>query len=374
MPAPVTNGQQTMQLASPPGRGGDTPQILVPFVRAARRQRIPTELDRAIQLTGSSVQVESFEVPAQGWLRGIWLLVEASGGTGVGAVAAADGPWSVISSVQITDPAGNPIYGPLAGYSAYLSNYFGGYQFVGRPEDDPAFSAVSGTGGNFSFLLYLPIEASGRDAYGALPNQDSSAAYRVNISQAPSTQVYATPPATLLPVVRWRAWVDVWSQPTPVDLAGNPQQQSPPGAGTTQFWTTEVQTTVGSFNTLRVRRVGNLFRTIIVVLRDAAGARLVNTALPDPTRWTWDSLVLTDQSRVLQASDIARIFGYTAAELPAGVQAFTFTDDLDGHAGYELRNALLPTTKATRLEYSGTIGTAGSATFLLNDVQPVNLP
>lgn len=168
--------------------------------------------------------------------------------------------------------------------------------------------------------------------------------------------------------------MDVWSQPTPVDLAGNPQQQAPPGAGTTQFWTTEVQTTVASFNTLRVRRVGNLFRTIIVVLRDASGVRLANAGLPDPTRWTWDSLVLTDQSRLLQSSDIARIYGYVAAELPAGVQVFSYTDDLDGHAGWELRNALLPTTKATRLEYSGIIGTAGSATFLLNDVQPVNLP
>lgn len=373
-PAPVSNGTQTMTLATPPGRGGDAPQVMVPFVRAARKQRIPTELDRSIQISASTVQVDMFELPAQGWLRGIWVLVEATGGVGAGVVAAGDAPWSAIGTIQVTDPAGNPIYGPVSGYSLYLSNLFGGYQFQGRPEDDPAFSAVGASGGNFSFLLYVPIEASARDAYGALPNQDSSAAYRVNIAQAPTAQIYTTPPATTLPTIRWRAWVDVWSQPTAVDLAGNPQQQQPPGAGTTQFWTTEVQTTVASYNTLRVRRVGNLFRTIVVVYRDASGVRLVNTALPDPVRWLWDSLTLTDQSRVLQFSETARQYGYIAAELPAGVQVFTFTDDLDGHPGYELRNALLPTTKATRLELQGTIGTAGNVTFLLNDVQPVSLP
>lgn len=367
------NGAQTLTVAQPPGRGGDAPQVMVPFVRAARRQRIPTELDRSVALGASAVQVESFELPAQGWLRGVWLLVEAAGGAGAGAVAAADGPWSVINQIQITDPAGNPLYGPVSGYSVYLTNLFGGYQFVGRPEDDPAFSAVSGTGGNFSFLVYLPLEASMRDGYASLPNQDSSAAYRVSLTQSPSTLVYATAPATL-PVVRYRAWVDVWSQPTPVDLAGNPQQQQPPGVGTTQFWTTEVQSSVASYNTLRVRRVGNLYRTIIVIARDASGVRLTNAQLPDPVRWTWDSLILTDQSRLVQASDVARAYGYIASELPTGVQVFQYSDDLDAHPGSELRNALLPTTKATRLEYAGTLGAAGSVTFLLNDIQPVNLP
>ena len=59
--------------------------------------------------------------------------------------------------------------------------------------------------------------------------------------------------------------------------------------------------------------------------------------------------------------------------VPAGIYVYSFCDDLDGQSGHEMRNALLPTTVATRLEIDGSFTVAGSLTVLINDILPVNL-
>lgn len=366
---PAAQNQVDAKMADPQGEGDKVakPSSLVPFVRAARKQTIQTELDKNVALGASSVNVDLLEVPAQGWIRHIDLIIQATGGSGGSAVAAADAPWNVISQIQITDPAGNPIFGPVSGFSLALANIFGGYTFDGDPRLDYSFADVDANG-NFTMLLRIPIEASERDGYGALPNSDSSAAYRVTLTQAPSTTVYETPPAGDLPTVRYRAYAEVWSSPTATDLTGAAQAQQPPGAGTTQFWSSEIHSTVAAYNTLRLRRVGNMLRNLIVVFRDADGVRLAEGNMPDPARLQWDSLMLTDEALPLRRKYIQEQYGFNTEQFD-GVLVYNFAHDLDGHPGFELRNGLLPTTKATRLEFQGTLGDSGNAEFLINDIQ-----
>jgi hypothetical protein len=156
-----------------------------------------------------------------------------------------------------------------------------------------------------------------------------------------------------------------------MNLAGQPQQQQPPGAGTVQFWTREVNAIVAGRNTTRIKWVGNLFRNMVLITRDAGGVRVASNTLPDPIRVVWDNLTLTDEGRQIRLQKQESFLdGFT---VPAGVYVYSFCDDLDGQSGHELRNALLPTTVATRLEIDGTWAVAGSLTVLINDILPVNL-
>src|SRR5690606_36560852 len=117
--------------------------------------------------------------------------------------------------------------------------------------------------------------------------------------------------------------------------------------GTLQSWTREINALVSGQNTVRVKRVGNLFRNLVLITRDASGDRVANSVLPDPIRVQWDSLTLYDEGRELRLTKQENQYGGVA--LPNGVICYTFCDDLDGRPGHELHNALLPTTPATRL-------------------------
>lgn len=367
MPTPSALATQT---ARPEGRQS-APTPVIPFVRAANRQTLDAGIDVSRLLVAGSQQIGVFEIPATGFLRNITVLVTASNGdAGLATVAAdPDAPWSVIDQISLEDPAGQPIFGPVSGYEFYLSNWAGGYEDQVDPATWAAYSAVD-TDGDFRFLLHVPVEASLRDGYGSLVNQDSSAAYRLRVTLAGSAEVYTTPPDTL-PSVRVQGWVNVWTQPTPTNLMGQPQEMAPPGSGTVQFWTREINPVVSGNNALRVKRVGNLVRNFVLVVRDSSGDRVASTTLPDPIRILWDTLMLQDVGQVALLTRMEAQYNGVAA--PAGVYIFTYCDDLDGKPGCELRNALLPTTPATRLEFQGSFNAAGSLTVLINDILPVGL-
>jgi len=365
--------------AAPPGRDS-AGVVTLPFVRAAHEQQLPSEADQSVLLAAGSTQVGVFELPATGWLRSIILKVDAAPGVNGAAVidAEPDAPWSVIDSVVVTDPAGNEIFGPHTGYELYLINKYGGYSFGGDPRLSPAFTDIvagAGNDGDFQFLLRIPIEASLRDGYASLPNQDSSAAYRMRIVQSPAASVFTVGPDTTQPTVRYRAWAEVWTQPTPDSIDGRAQAQQPPGVGTTQFWTREINAAVAGNNSIRVRRVGNMYRTLILVARTAAGVRMTTANLPQNPQWLWDGLILMDEDRDLRRHYMFEHYGYNEAtlDLDNGVLVYDFMHDLDGKAGQELRNGLLPTTPATLLQFRGSFGVAGSLSYLVNDIQPVGL-
>lgn len=367
-PAPNALASAT---AAPEGRQ-DAPLPMVPFVRASQKQTLFANVDVTRTITAAAQQVGVFELPASGFLRHIPVLVTASGGDDglTPAVAAADGPWSIVEQITLEDPSGRPIFGPVSGYEWMLSNLVGGYFDQSDPATWSPFSTID-TNGDFTFLLYVPVEASPRDGYASLANQDSSAAYRLRISMADETGVYATSPGTTLPDVRFQGWVDLWTQPTAANLAGQGQQQVPPGSGTIQFWTREVNAVVVGRNTLRVKRVGNLFRNLVLVTRDASDDRVASSTLPDPIRIMWDNLTLIDEGRQIRLMKQESFMGGTT--IPGGVYVYSFCDDLDGRQGFELRNALLPTTVATKLEVDGTFAVAGSLTVMINDILPVDL-
>jgi hypothetical protein len=116
--------------------------------------------------------------------------------------------------VALHDVNGAPIVGPFSGWDLYQAHKWGGYAAFDDPALSPSFSAVGASGGNFSFLLRVPVEIGNRDALGALPNMNASSTYKLRLALAPSNRIYTTPPGTTLPTVRFRVWAECWAPPS----------------------------------------------------------------------------------------------------------------------------------------------------------------
>ena len=355
-----------------PEAGENGNGIIVPFTRGARERTEPFHDKTTTQQT-SSRQVGPEDVLAHGTMRHLVVHVTATGGdhSTSGAVAAADAPFNLLSSVELLDVNGNPIV-QLDGYQlAIAANKYGAYAFMSDPRKSPAFSALDGDD-NGGFLVRIPVEISGRDGLGALKNQHAAQTYKFKYTVAPDSDVFTTSPDTTLPDVRVRAWLESWTQPKPTDLFGNAIAQQPPAAGTMQFWSSYVANVESGAQTIRLPRVGHHIRTIVAILRTSAGAR-TTTNFPDPIELTYDGNVLDNVSRDLLRHRIAERYDLDGADdaaggLDTGVFVWDFSHDLDGKPGHEMRDLYLPTTQATELALRGSFGAAGRLTILTNDV------
>lgn len=349
------------------------PVRLAPFTRGAMKHTEPFE-DVAAVATANGAAITSLDIPSFGYLRGIWILVNATGGAHGGATVAAkeDSPFSAVSNIVLADVNGAQIVGPIDGYDLFLINLIGGY--LGQdPRLTNAYAAVD-TNGNFKFLLWIPLEICERDALGSMANQNASSTYKLSLNYGITANIYSTAPDTQ-PSVRVRLWLAAWTQPTPTDLSGNPQAEVPPAFGTTQFWTRAQFNLNSGAQTVRLTRVGNVIRSVIGIFRTTAPAR--NTAdLPDPMQ-------LQLEGRIVQniGIDLLRFIDWEQSVTPlaendatnpnpAGVFAFNFDTDLAGKSGNEMRDLWVPTSQATRLELVGSFGAAGTLTIITNDIAP----
>lgn len=315
------------------------------------------------------------EIPAYGFLRGLWFKVTVTGGVGSGtaAVYKADAPFSWISSIQFLDVNSAPVIFQITGFDLYLIYKYGGYFFQADPKSSEEYSQ-GGTGGNSVFTLYLPLEIRARDGLGAMPNTSSNTAYKVLVTVAATTDVFSTAPAPTLPTLcRIDIIQDAWWEPQPTDLQGRPQSQDPPSPDTTQYWSKAIfgHSSSGQI-TDQLKRLGYLHRNHILTFKTATPARATSQC-PDPTTVIYEGQQMTIQDRTVWRHMMQRWFGYTAAVdaaggLDAGVFVLPFNRDFALQCGGEMGNGYLPTTPATRLEYQGSMAAAGSVEVLVNDV------
>jgi hypothetical protein len=369
MPAPVQEQNRAPEKTS-------APAVLVPFVRASDENLQPGGVDISRILLTSAQDLGIFDIPAFGHIRALYLLVEAASGAGAGAVGTEDAPWNVLQNIALTEPNGAYIVQLTSGYELYLVNKFGGYNAAAAadPKRNPAFSAIAGTGGNFSFLLKIPVEISGRDGVGSLPNQDSAGQFKLRVTLAPSATVFATPPATTLPTVRLRAWLSSWDQPEP-QSGGMPNQVSPPASGTTSFWSVQSGITVNAGeNTIELKRKGNYLRQIIMILRRAGTSRANGQSdWPAELRFLRDAFPARYYNDLVWRTLLFERTGFSgtldaAGALEAGVRFHDYMHEFDGELGRENRDLWQPTRGSTRLEIAGSFLTAGTLTVVTNDV------
>ena len=348
----------------------------VPFVRASDENLQPGTLDRTTGvLTANSQDLGVTDIPAYGFIRWLYILVQATGGAAGlnNAVAKEDAPWSILRNISLTEPNGAPIVQVDDGFDLYLLTKFGGYlpAIAADPKNNPIFSAIASSG-NFAFILRVPVEVSGRDGLGALPNQDSAGQFKLRMAVGATTDIYSTAPDTK-PVVRVRAWLSAWDQPQP-NAAGLAQSVAPPAAGTTSFWSKQSGITVNNGNnTIELKRKGNYLRQIIFVLRNAGSRATAEGNWPAETRFMRDAFparyyldevwktIMFERTGFLSAGD-------TAGQRNNGIRFHDYAHEFDGELGRENRDLWQPTRGSTRLEIVGSFGAATTLDILYNDV------
>lgn len=335
-----------------------------PFVRGSRQHTEPFD-DRSIAMqAAATTNVGPIDVAAFGFLRHIVILVTCTLGAGTAGTLKEDAPWIFLDNIQLTDVNGTPIVGPLSGYDLYLANKYGAYVADCDPANSPSYTVTDTN--NPAFLLRVPVEIAERDALGALPNMSAAQSYKLSYVLNSAGSAYSVNPGTTLPTVRVRAWIETWAQPSAAGLDGVPNELVPPGVGTTQFWTKTVANITAGEQRIRLTRVGNLIRNLVLVYRNATPVRNT-TNFPDPLRIEWDGKIYTNEGRDIIRQHTRERYGFTPE---TGVFVFDFTHDMDGKPGNELRNLYLPTTQASRLELVGNFGAAGTLAILTNDVAP----
>jgi hypothetical protein len=342
----------------------------VPFVRGSREFTEGPFDDRSVTPGAAAVAINPIDVPARGWATAINILVEGSVGVlGAGALSE-DWPFNVFDQLTLHRPNGDPYFGPLQGYSAFLTNLYGGYEFHADPRQDDEFLGTI----NCRFHLRIPMEITHHDGYGALINQDQAAPYRLSWTVPASTTLFPTAPTTI-PALRYRSWLEGWEQPPSTDLAGNPIAQSPPGTPTAQFWSEQTFNIIAGLNTPRLTDVGNLVRCLIFIYRDDTAVRIRRD-----DEWPQDSLRITYAARPLEDRSMRgwknvmrKHYGHPA---PSGVIVYDKIHDGEGHSGNESRNQYLATADSTRIEAMvGTYGGSGGVlTVITNDVAPAGVP
>jgi hypothetical protein len=314
----------------------------------------------------------------------LWLLCTATGAT-AGTVTA-DGPFSVFQNIELDDVNNEAIFGPFDGYSAFVTNKLGGYQFA----DDPATSSVfaySGTTStnNFTFVLYIPLEIVSRDPLGPVASVNNTAALTLKMTVNPLASVFTTVTGTV--TFRVRGTQSFYWEPKKVDKQGHPISGSPPAAGTTQYWTQGSIgiTGAGVINTQLITGLGYPFREYLFMYRDTSGSRSAGeTNWPDPLIGLKfeANMLLSNYYKTLWQDQMARMTGYTnptadvrtAGSTPGkenGVYALFFNKDFAWRKpGAETRRTYLVTSPGSNFLLNANMGGAGNLYSLVNYVAP----
>ena len=357
----------------------------VPFIRASAKHREPTGNDVSRILTTSDQDLGVMDIPAYGYVRNIVVLVTASGGTG-GSPAATltqNGILAALKNIYLTEPNGAVIAQYDTAYELYLANKFGGYNnAIGAdPKSSPVYSNAGATFAGFSFLLRIPVELNMRDGLGSLPNQNAAATFKLRMTLGKVADIAGGTLPTTLPTVRVRVGLEAWDQPE-IQSAGHTNQVTPPAMNTTQFWSSQSYTVNSGNNTIRLTRVGNYIRNLIMVLESsatrAAGETVWTNA--DPVYFYLDTRPLDIiepnawKEQMYNRSSYGGSLGATvpAADAPRGlengVRVYDFMHEFDGTYGHENRDLWLPTLGSTRLELQFNASAAGTLKVLTNDV------
>lgn len=336
-----------------------------------------------------------------GWLRGLWYQFDMTvTGQSTNSVSfSGDNPFSVVNKFTLKDVGNREVFGPMGGYDWMTINKFGGYWDMGDPRSDLAFATVvgtGGTGGTFTFVLYVPLELVSRDALGAVENKATSSAWKAELFVDTQANTYNQVPS-VFGTLRVRVTEDGYTEPASADEHGRPLSQTPPAVGTLQYWVTEnsggIGGASGTLNYNLDNGIGYSIRNIVWKLARAGTSRANGDAdWPDPVTVSYGKVQLFQRYKTTWITKMARAYGFTtnngtvasgalagtpdsAMQRENGVFPQWFTDDFSGVCGAELRNGYLNTKTGTVLKWKGTLGGSASAdqlNALINYVIPPN--
>lgn len=364
-----------------------------PFLTGTRPQEQHV-YDNTVAMTTGSTSLPLYTVPTDGFLRGFYLYVQATVPSTNSATVAftEDAPWNAIQNISFNDVSNRPIIGPMTGFDLKTCIKFGGYSFKDDAQDSVLYSVTTGsgaTGGNFSWMLHIPVEFVKRNGLGSLTNINAASVFNISMTLAASTDVYGTAP-TVLPNVRVRIQQQSWMESNGKDAYGNPASANPPAVDSTQYWIKQTYTLGSGSTTQQLTQFDGLVRNIVFILEDSNGSRVQGESdFPDPLRVKYDSVIPFDRYKDVWRREVEEDFGYTGARPTTtantsaaisssqsfkdnGVFPLAFNKDFGLKNGAENGFGYLYVSSGTRLVFDGTIGGSGAHTLtaLINYVNP----
>ncbi len=345
---------------------------LVSFIHAANEHVEAVKTGAVTVTPGATTQFFNLNVPSFGFLRNLLLIVTTSGGVAGSGAFAADAPYNVFSEITLLDTNGAPLYGPLDGYSAFLTNKYGGYVFQCDPAAQPDANLTGVI--TFAFILRIPVEINANSGFGSLGNMNSAASYKVRLGINTVSNIYSVVTGLTAPVVNVDIYMECWTPPDLYDAFGRPQETEPPSHGTSQAWSKQTFAVNAGANQILLTRMGNLLRNVIFVVRTSAGIRQSGLAnMPNPLTIQWDSRQMFVEDirirRAYMAERYQQVAGATGPE--TGVLPYSYMHDVLQHAGDGGVALYIPTVQATRFELDVTNILVGQVDILVNDVLPV---
>lgn len=362
------------------------PVPTAPFRRGTFRTLVQDGYQQSVTLGAATIVMPQYSPTPNSYLRGLWLqVVSVTSGNTSATAFNGDAPFNVLSSVVFADANQKPIIGPLTGYQLMIANKYGGYQYNDDPRASAVYSTTTGTvgtGGSFTFNLYVPLEVDNRDALGSLQNKSASSAFQLILTANTEAAVYSTNP-TSAPTVTVNIHEDGYVQPKAADSTGNPLSQAPFQLGTTQYWTN------GSYNALNGSQQVQLTQGLGYPIRNFVA---INYDVSNVTRATGDSDWPTATSFIFRGTtfmnvlkttwkdQMSRLYGFYSATADAanglenGVYSLPFDTDFGLQDGAELRNAYLSTQQGDQFQLVGTFNGNSNLNWLANYVAPIAGP
>lgn len=334
---------------------------LVPFDQASHRGY--EEGPQFAVTPGAAAQQQGpTPLPAQGFLRSVLLTITPSGGVAGEGEVGGDFPWNTLNLVRLQDTNGAPLC-ELSGYNLFLMNCYGGFSGCPDPRNDPDFTKTTVAP---SYALRIPVEIA-PNGLGSLANQSSSAAYKLTIVVASTTEIWKKTTGLTPPLLTIKTFMEFWTLPAAVDMLNRAQQRTPPYHGTAQYFSQSMNNSVAKGqNGTKITQTGSLIRTLAFVCRLSTGVRS-NEVFPDPWTLNWDSRLLQVASaRVLRK--LMREYVSQLSERDTGVYVWGFSYGKGRLFGANEINSWLPTVSATRLELVGPSAEAGTIDIVTNDV------
>lgn len=341
------------------------------------------DYDQSYTLTNAQT-AQPWSLQATGWLRGLYILCEGTGLTG--GTATADAPFILFSNIELDDVNNEAIFGPFDGYTAFLTNIYGGYFFADNPATNAVF-AQSGTTttNNFTFVLYIPLEIVSRDPLGPIASVNNTASLTLKMSLSATASIFTSVTGTL--AVRIRGSQDFYWEPRKADAQGNPIQGEPPASGTTQYWTQgSVSGLGGTVNQQLITGLGYPFRQYLFLCRGSDGTRsLGETDWPDPLIGLKfeANMILSNFPKTLWKNIMGRQYGYNSATADVrgagsaagkenGVYVINWNNDFFlRRPGAETRRTYLITSPGSNFIFNGSFASTSNSLYsVVNYVAP----
>jgi hypothetical protein len=375
----MTNAPATAQHSA----AGQAPMPSLPFVIASRKMSRFSFTTGITNLQAAApTPLSPIQIPAVGYLSHLNLEVTLTGTGGAAPAYTADAPLNVLQSVEFKTASGNDIIAPVTGYQLYLADKYGA-QYTESPFCDnrvgKQYSAVAGVNPTAHFFLQIPLEIDVEAAFGSIPALASNRSYQLALILAAVSTVLTGAPTVTVGI---NGTAYYWSEPPSQTQSGIVQQTAPNGLGSLSQWQIEMPPVTPGDKYIKSNNVGNVLRTLIFVLRNAAGARIDTNGWPGVCELYLDNEPLMYLTQNEWEDMMCKWYQFGAATkdvaqgLDTGVYVIPFHALAGAVAGnpHNSRSQLLPTLDASQLQLRGTSFGSASSTLeiITNSVVPTS--